>query len=180
SFRLQAGWPGSCLSGGGGRVMRDKHRIPFLGAAAIAFALAAAPAAAAVSENSKIPVEIDIEIPCANGGAGEEVFLTGILHVVPTADINGNVMRGRFHDQPEHVTGYGSVTGDKYEATGVSQGEFKSSLKNGQAIVSFINNFRIIGQGPGNNFLVHQNVHLIVNANGDMTTVVDQAEADCK
>ena len=151
-----------------------------LGAAALALALGASPARAEVTENAKIPVEIDIEIPCANGGAGEEVFLTGTLHVLTTYDINGNVVRGRFHDQPEGVSGIGSVSGDRYEATGVSQGEFKSSLRNGQAIVSFINNFRIIGQGPGNNYLVHENIHLIVNANGDMTTVVDQAGADCK
>lgn len=151
-----------------------------LGAAALALAIGAAPASAEVTENAKIPVEIDIEIPCANGGAGEEVLLTGNLHVQTSYVINGNVVRGRFHDQPEGVSGYGSVSGDRYEATGVSQGEFKSSLHNGQAIVSFINNFRIIGQGPGNNYLVHENIHLIINANGDHTTVVDGVEADCK
>ena len=152
----------------------------FLGAAALALAIAAAPAKAEVTENAKIPVEIDIEIPCANGGAGELVSLTGNLHVQTTYVVNGKIVRGWFHDQPESVSGYGSVSGDRYEATGVSQGEFKSSLRNEQAIVSFINNFRIIGQGSGNNFLVHQNIHLIINANGDLTTVVDGAEADCK
>jgi hypothetical protein len=151
------------------------------GALALLLALSAIPpAAAAVTENDKIPVEIDLDIPCANGGAGELVSLTGDLHVLTTFDINANVVRGRFHDQPEAVSGFGSVSGDRYQATGVSQGEFKSSLHNGQAIVSFINNFRIIGQGTGNNFLVHQNIHLIINANGDITTVVDGVEADCK
>jgi hypothetical protein len=151
------------------------------GALALLLTLSAVPPAAAeVTENDKIPVEIDLDIPCANGGAGELVSLTGNLHVLMTFDINGNVIRGRFHDQPEDIKGFGSVTGDRYEATGVSQGQFKASLQNGQAIVSFINNFRIIGQGTGNNFLVHQNVHMTINANGDLTTVVDQVRADCK
>ena len=151
------------------------------GALALLLTLSAVPPAAAeVTENDKIPVEIDLDIPCANGGAGELVSLTGNLHVLTTYSINGNVIRGRFHDQPEDIKGFGSVTGDRYEATGVSQGQFKASLQNGQAIVSFINNFRIIGQGTGNNFLVHQNVHMTINANGDLTTVVDQVRADCK
>ncbi|HEY7112152.1 MAG TPA: hypothetical protein VIA45_04405 [Thermoanaerobaculia bacterium] len=150
-----------------------------LGAVAVGLAIAVA-APAEVTENTKIPVEIDLEIPCANGGAGEEVLLTGNLHVLTTFVINKNVIQGHFHDQPEGVSGFGSVSGDHYKATGVSQGEFKSSLHNGEAIVSFINNFRIIGQGPGNNYIVHQNVHLIISANGDLTTVVDGVEADCK
>jgi len=162
--------------------MHAKHRgFRITGALAMLLALSGVPPAAAeVTENDKIPVEIDLDIPCANGGAGELVSLTGDLHVLTTFDINANVVRGRFHDQPEGIKGFGSITGDRYEATGVSQGQFKASLQNGQAIVSFINNFRIIGQGTGNNFLVHQNVHLIINANGDMTTVVDQVRADCK
>src|SRR5262249_29647473 len=142
----QAGWRGSCYLSARRQDMLNKNRTPFLGAAGLALALVAAPAGAAGTDNAKLPVAIDIEIPCANGGAGAEVFLTGPLSLLMTFAINGNVVRGRFHDQPEHVTGYGSVSGDKYEATGVSQGEFKSSLKNGQAIVSLINNFRIIGQ----------------------------------
>lgn len=162
--------------------MHAKHvGFPVIGALALLLALSAVPPAAAeVTENDKIPVEIDLDIPCANGGAGELVSLTGNLHILTTFNINGNVVRGRFHEQPQGVSGFGSVSGERYQATGVSQGEFKSSLHNGQAIVSFINNFRIIGQGPGNNFLVHQNVHLIINANGDMTAVVDGVEADCK
>ena len=162
--------------------MYAKHKgFQITGALALLLTLSAVPPAAAeVTENDKIPVEIDLEIPCANGGAGELVSLTGNLHVLTTYSINGNVVRGRFHDQPEDIKGFGSVTGDRYEATGVSQGQFKASLQNGQAIVSFINNFRIIGQGTGNNFLVHQNVHMTINANGDLTTVVDQVRADCK
>ncbi len=162
--------------------MYAKHKgFQITGALALLLTLSAVPPAAAeVTENDKIPVEIDLDIPCANGGAGELVSLTGNLHVLTTYSINGNVVRGRFHDQPEDIKGFGSVTGDRYEATGVSQGQFKASLQNGQAIVSFINNFRIIGQGTGNNFLVHQNVHMTINANGDLTTVVDQVRADCK
>ena len=148
---------------------------------AVSLGLIAVPdARAAVDENVSLPVEIVLEIPCANGGAGEVVTLTGDLHILMSYVINGNVVRGRFHDQPQGISGYGSITGDRYQATGVTQGQFKSSLQNGQALISFVNNFRIIGQGPGNNFLVHENLHLTINANGDVTTAVDLVGADCK
>ena len=45
---------------------------------------------------------------------------------------------------------------------------------------TFINNFRIIGQGPGNNYLVHQTVHLTVNANGVVTASVSNSSVECK
>jgi hypothetical protein len=142
--------------------------------------LAVAPARAAVEENDKLPIELVIDIPCANDGAGETVTLTGNLHIVMTAVINGNKVQGKYHFQPQGVSGYGSITGDRYQATGVTQGQFKASMQNGQAHVTSENNFRIIGQGPGNNFLVHENLHLTINANGDVTTAVDHLGIDCK
>jgi len=43
-----------------------------------------------------------------------------------------------------------------------------------------VNNFRIIGQGPGNNFLVHETFHFTINANGNVTAFVDHFSVDCK
>ena len=148
---------------------------------ALLVGLGAVPEARAeVQENISMPVEIVLEIGCANGGAGEVVTLTGDLHIVTSFAFKGDVVRGRFHFQPQGISGYGSVTGDKYQATGVDQGHFKATLKNGESVISSVNNFRIIGQGSGNNFLVHENLHMTINANGDITTVVEHAGADCK
>ena len=44
----------------------------------------------------------------------------------------------------------------------------------------YVNNFRIIGQGTGNNFLVHEIVHLTINANGTATNYVDNFSIECK
>ena len=57
---------------------------------------------------------------------------------------------------------------------------FKVSLQNGQAQQTFINNFRIIGTGPGNNFLVHEGAHITINANGIVTVVHDNLSIACK
>jgi len=42
-----------------------------------------------------------------------------------------------------------------------------------------VNNFRIIGQGPGNNSVVHENTHITINANGTITASVDNFKATC-
>jgi len=54
-----------------------------------------------------------------------------------------------------------------------------STLKVGEQS-TFINNFNIIGQGPGNNALVHENFHITVNANGNMTAWVENSHSECR
>jgi hypothetical protein len=137
-------------------------------------------ARAEVTSNVKVPFVMDVLVPCANGGAGETVHLEGTLHVVISLTVNDNHASGKAHFQPQGVSGVGSVTGDKYQATGVTQESFEDNLLNGQATHTFINNFRVIGKGPGNNFLVHQNVHITFNADGILTADVDNSSVECK
>ena len=157
--------------------MRRWIRVGLVGLLA---ALGARRAAAEIEENDRVPVEIVQDVPCANGGAGETVTLTGALHVLLKFQVNGNVARGSFHYQPEHVTGYGSVSGERYEATGVTSGSFRTTFRDGEAVVSSINNYRIIGQGPGNDFIVHENVRVALHPSGDFTVLVAHSGADCK
>ena len=94
--------------------------------------------------------------------------------------MNGNNVSGYFHFQPQGISGVGETTGDKYQATGVTQQSFKNSLQNGQENLTVVNNFRIIGQGPGNNYLVHETLHFTINANGTQTVSFDNLTVDCK
>lgn len=135
---------------------------------------------AAVQVNDTTDISISAFIPCADGGAGEVVDLNGPLHTLISFTINGNNASGYFHFQPQGITGTGETTGLKYQATGITQQSFKSSLQNGQANFTFVNNFRIIGQGPGNNYLVHETMHLTINADGTLTVSFDNLTVDCK
>jgi hypothetical protein len=97
-----------------------------------------------------------------------------------TFTINDNNVSGKFHDQLQGSDLVGSVTGDVYQATGVAQQNFSGSFTNGQFNFTFVGNFRIIGQGPGNNFLMHEVAHTTINANGDATVMFDNFTVDCK
>ena len=62
----------------------------------------------------------------------------------------------------------------------MTEDQVNSSFPKWQFNETFVNNFRIIGQGPGNNFLLHEDFHITVNANGDVITSHDNFSADCK
>ena len=119
-------------------------------------------------------------IPCANGGAGEDVSGTIDLHMLMTSTVNGNNVSGKYHFQPQGSNLVGSVSGDTYQATGVYQGTFTGSLQNGQFMATDVNNYRLVGQGAGNNLLIHEVSHITVNANGDTTVTFDNPSTGCK
>ncbi|MBW7882597.1 MAG: hypothetical protein H3C34_08160 [Caldilineaceae bacterium] len=137
------------------------------------------PPAQTFTSSVKIPIDLVVFVPCALNGAGEFVQLTGNLHVVThfTASASGG-FQATSHYQPQGISGYGFSSGVKYQGTGVTRDNFKISGLPFQQ--TFVNNFRIIGQGPGNNFLVHENFHLTVNANGELTAFVDNFRVECK
>ena len=131
------------------------------------------------TQNESIPIDLVAFVSCANGGAGELVFMSGDLHVLThfTLSNSGNLHVTQ-HFQPQGISGYGEISGDKYQATGGTHEEFND---NGLPFTdTYINNFRIIGQGPGNNFLVHENYHVTINANGVVTSFVDNFSVECK
>ena len=135
-------------------------------------------ARAEVTVNLSVPVDIAVFIPCANGGAGEVVTLSGDLHTVLryTDPARGGI-HAASHFQPQGISGVGETTGDTYHATGVTQDEFNATVAVEE---TFVNNFRIIGQGSGNNFLVHSVFHITFNANGPITAFVDTLSVDCR
>src|SRR5437762_8441364 len=127
----------------------------YLGVAVGLLIISVQPVSAAVQTNIQVPVNIGVFIPCAADGAGEVVFLTGNLHILLrfTMDQAGGIHVAS-HFQPQGISGNGQTTGDKYQGTGVTQDEFNAKVGVEE---TFINNFRIVGQGNGNNFLIHEN-----------------------
>jgi hypothetical protein len=146
----------------------------------LAITTIAIPAHAAVQTNNTTEIALSEFVPCAAGGAGEIVDLAGRLHTLITLTINGNDVSGTFHFQPQGIVGVGETTGLKYHATGVTEESFKTALQNGEANLTYVNNFRIIGQGPGNNLLVHETQHITINADGSVTVTHDNFSMDCK
>ena len=138
-------------------------------------------AAADAATHITQPFNGSILISCANGGQGETVALSGEVEIVShsTTDANGGVHLS-MHVRPSSVTGVGATSGLTYRGTGgglVSQFDAADGFP---AVYTMINNFRIIGQGPGNNLVMHMTIHVTRNANGDQTAQVDLSSQGCK
>jgi hypothetical protein len=149
----------------------------FLAAISAALAIGVQAAQSEVVLNESFPIAITLFVPCADGGAGELVVLEGDLHVLLSITQNDNHLSVKSHSQPQGISGTGLSTGDNYQGTGVTQNHFTTGL--GETF-TFVNNFRIIGQGPDNNILVHETFHVTINANGVVTATVDNFSVECK
>jgi hypothetical protein len=147
-------------------------------AAVAAVALATANLAqAALSSNGSAPLATSAFVPCANGGAGEVVNLTGSLHTLSTVtfDSAGGV-HGTLLFNPQNVSGVGSLSGAGYRGTGVTLSTFSGKVG---VVSTLVNNFRIIGAGGAASLEVHENVAVVVNANGTVTTSIDHVSVTC-
>lgn len=130
--------------------------------------------APAVIFNESIPFEASVTIP----KTGDVVQLSGALHykVDETFDSAGG-LQFKIQMQPQGVSGVDLTTGVKYQGNGGTQ-TMEIFTANGAVSLTSVNNFRIIGQGPDNNYTVHENFHVTINANGDVTAAIDNFTID--
>jgi len=154
--------------------------IPLLLLALVTAVLPAAVSAQAESstDTERIPFDSVVFVPCANDGAGEYVELSGDLLALFHLTLDGTGgYHAKSHFNPQGISGVGLTTGDTYQGTGVTQEQvnIKPAFE-----TTFINNSRIIGQGPGNNYLVHETFHITVTPNGDITAFVDNVSVECR
>src|SRR5215471_45324 len=133
------------------------------------------PTRAEVLTNTSVPFAAAVLIRCVP----EVVVLTGELHILITQEVDSDGgIHVKTHFQPQGISGLGTVTGVKYQGTGERQEHF--NVRSSPAIEdTFVNNFRIIGQGPGNNLLVQTTSHITVDANGVVTANVVNASTEC-
>jgi len=159
-----------------------RHKISLIAVLMLLITLLAPGSVSAAAEtftvSSSFPIDFLVYIPCADGGAGELVELTGSLHdVFHVTFTPGGTYRVSFSDNPQGITGTGWTTGDKYQGTGITRDNFGGRIGYEE---TFVNNFKIIGQGTDNNFLIHENLHITVNANGTLTVFHDNFSVECK
>lgn len=135
-------------------------------------------AQAEVTVNEQVPLAFAGFVPCANGGVGEILSGTIEVHNLITSTVNDNHTSDRFQFQP-HGTMVGAITGDVYRVAGVTQGTSAESLQNGHYTLTYVNEFRLIGPGPGNNLLVHETAHMTVDGD-DVVVQHDTLSIDCR
>ena len=126
-----------------------------------------------------VPFAITAFVPCANGGAGEDVAITGTaqLDITESLDANGGY-HYRYSFMPLESAGVGQETGDQYNSAG---GKERQVLHVGPAgfpvQVNFTANYNF--HGPNNNFRMKALVHFTYNANGELSSDFYSQEVIC-
>jgi hypothetical protein len=143
-------------------------------------ALSNTPTLSAEVESSElvVPFGATLWIPCANGGTGENVALAGQLSIRSHEVVSDDgVTRLWTQWRPMGVFGVGATTGRTYRGTG---GTFEGLVESDGSVYSVVNNFRIIGQGAGNNLTMHMVLKQAYNANGELTAEVNLNNQSCR
>ena len=139
-------------------------------------ALAAAPTRAANVENFRFPVVTILINPCT----GEPILFAGEFHVTTsiTVDRNGG-FHFESHGNASQIRGVGLFSDDTYRGTQANNFVFNSNSGGTfEQTSQFV--FSMIAPGPDNNFFVRILFHITVNANGEVTAIVDNFEAECR
>ena len=150
-----------------------RRSIMFL--AVVVSALVSVTASSATAVTQQIPFDF---VLAPEEACGEAIHLNGTLLAVfsSTESSGGNIEVG-FHFNPQGITGVGLTSGATYHATGVTLGT--TTIRAGGISDTFVNSFKIIGEGRAQNFLETDVFHLTMNANGVVTAIVDRSTIRC-
>jgi hypothetical protein len=124
-----------------------------------------------------VPFETSRYIPCANGGAGEDVTLTGFINFIYQISWTDRGFTLVYHDNAHQVTGTGVSSGESFVGTGGTSGIVTASWVNSQWIGTTIGQLRIIGQNTS--FTITYKYHITVSRDGTVTVESEEETADC-
>ena len=147
-------------------------------AASLLAAVAPTQAAATTIRNrTTVPFDVVVDNPCT----GEPVALSGaqllISHLV--FDERGGV-HAHFRLVPQQVRGVGLRSGTEYHAVGGGGNNFTADADDAPLVTSSRATANVVSQGGSDNLVMHSTTHLTINANGEVTAVVNNVKLTCR
>ncbi len=145
----------------------------------------AAPTFSATHFRTSFDVVVDelFPVPCANGGSGEDVRITGhqTTWIKQTTSASGH-STFLLHIQPGELIGVGETTGDIYRSA-KSPGQIVEIEQGDGApfvTVVFPQPIVLLGRGPGAaTILIYTSVKVVVNNNGELKVLDINFSAKC-
>jgi len=131
--------------------------------------------------NVQVPLNFPQFVPCANGGAGDIVILTGTVHILAHVTVDAQAgIHVHTVTNFQDVSAVGQVTGLNYRGVGVLHTDMINNNGPTQQLEGTQEStFQVVGQGPGNNLKFKALFHQTVNSNGEFTADVVNVSADC-
>ena len=124
-----------------------------------------------------VPFEETLFVPCANGGAGENVTLTGTTNFVYQMTWTDHGFKLVYHANSRGITGVGLTSGETFVGSEGTQGSVVGSWVNNQWIGITIERMRIIGRNT--TYTVKNKYQLIVTPDGKVTVNSMEKTIEC-
>jgi hypothetical protein len=124
-----------------------------------------------------VPFETTVFVPCANGGAGEDVRLTGFTNFIYGLVYTDRGFSMLYHDNVHQVTGVGLSSGESFVASGGTNGTVVGVWYSSQWVGNTTTQMRIVGQNS--RFTVIYKHHITVSQDGSVTVNNTEQTADC-
>lgn len=141
--------------------------------------MAASPAGATVIYNGWTPIVDTVFVPCANGGAGEQVDIVAQQHLLASVTVTRNTVSADVHFDITG-TGTGEVAGDTYLVSDVATIRLSGTLQNGQLTATLPNTIFMTGQGSAPNFTQRALGQFTVNADGTVVVEFQTYDISCQ
>lgn len=125
-----------------------------------------------------VPFESTLFVPCANGGAGEDVTLTGFTNFIYQMTWTDQNFTLVYHDNVHKVTGIGASSGETFVASGGTNGTVMGSWANSQWTGTTIQQLRVVGQNSS--FFVTYKYHITITSDGNVIVNSKEETADCR
>jgi hypothetical protein len=132
------------------------------------------------TSSEKIPISVTLFIRCANNITVEDVVLSGSLKISTIFSISNNKVKGTSHFKTSGLSGVGSISGVKYQATSGTISSFSGVFTNGQYQENFLNEFRIVTHDNSYNLLIHENGYYTFHTDGTVSSDAGIFSAACQ
>jgi hypothetical protein len=129
------------------------------------------------TSSTNIPYDWNFFVPCANGGAGEWVRVTGSTNLVYTISWTDHGFTYGYHSNTYGVHGVGLTTGETFIGSGHTEGQVLGAWVNEQWLSTFVDQIRLIGQNTS--FSVRNTYHVTVNPDGNEEIKLRDQQAVC-
>ena len=125
-----------------------------------------------------IPYDQTLFVPCGNGGAGQEIALTGSLKIFENIVYNDNGFALNYHVVAQGISGVGLSTGEKFQASGGADGTITGEFDEyGRYSRIFKQQLRIIGQNMV--FKINYKIKLTITPGGKITNSIENETIEC-
>lgn len=132
--------------------------------------------ASTTTTNETVPFTSSLFNPCN----GDTVTFSGDMHVTNslTVDSSGGTHL-KTHINYQNVTGTGNPSGITYNVRTVTN-EVTNDNDGPQSTATVISTVKLIAHGPSLDFYLRFVMHVTVNANGETTSMVQEANFECR